>query len=213
MMSMSDSKEKKTNRMITAVLAVIIIIAAISILYVTIPQKPQPTDQNNEGDGWSETDEPATVLTMIFGDEQVNYTLEELEDLEAYEGSGAYIKTGWLPAVKIEGPYNYTGVQIITLLDEIDDLPVNYTITVEASDGVTREFNMSYIVGNVDIYNETGIPTSVGGVITLLAYKEASNYLNESTGGPLRMVYVGDGAITDANLWIKNIVSIEINIA
>ncbi len=211
MMLMPDNKEEKTNRMITAVLAVIIIIAAVSILYVTLPQETQTNTQNNQENGGSQTNQSATTLTIIFGDEQMNYTLEELENLEAYEGSGAYIKTGWLPTtVKIEGPFNYTGVRITTLLDEIDDLPVNYTITVEASDGVTEDFNMSKIAGNVDIYNESGNVTQIGGVIMLLAYKEGGDYLNESIGGPVRVVYVDDGAITASGLWVKNIVSIEI---
>lgn len=210
---MPGNKEEKTNRMITAVLAAIIIIAAISILYVTLPQETKPNDQNNKGNGGPETNESTTILTVIFGNQQMNYTIEELENLEVYKGRGAYIKTGWLPEIEIEGPYNYTGVQISTLLDEIDDLPVNYTITVKASDGYTKDYNMSYIAGTVDIYNETGNVTAVGGVIMLLAYKGEENYLNESTGGPVRIVYVDDGAVTASALWTKNVVSIEIKTA
>jgi hypothetical protein len=203
---MPDKKEDKSKKMIAFFLSIIIIVAFGIIVYINLPQETP----NNQGNGGSKNDQEKVTLSVILGDEQIDYTLEDLEDLEAYKESGGYIKTGWLPEVNIEVPHNYTGVRIITLLDEIDELPGNYSITVEASDDYTRDFNMSLILGNVDIYNETGNITSVGDVTMLLAYQGEETYLNESLGGPLRIVYVDNGAITDSSLWIKNVVSIEI---
>lgn len=206
---MTKENEEKTNKIITAVLAIIIIVAAIATLYVNLPKDTQNNNENT-GETNDQSNESVTALTVIIGEEQMNYTLEELESLEAFSGSGSYIKTGWLPTVEIEGPFNYTGISITTLLDQLENLPENYTITVEASDGYTKEYNTSYITGNVDIYNETGNITGTGGVTLLLAYMEENSYINESAGGSIRIVYVDDGAITSSGLWVKNVISIEI---
>ena len=197
-------KENKTNRMITAALAVVIIVAAITILYVTLPQSEHKTTDDNQNN------ESATLLTVIYEDEQTNYTLEELKALESYTGSGRYIKEGAFPEIIIKGPYNHTGVTIMVILDQISNLSQNYSITVTASDDWTADYNLSQIQGNVDIYNESGNITGIGGVTTLLAYKEDGNYINESMGGPLRIVYVDDGKITLSGLWTKKVVTIEV---
>jgi hypothetical protein len=207
---MSEKNEAKTNKIITAVLAIIIIIAAIAILYVNLPKETQNDNNENTGETSEQSNESVTALTVMIGEEQMNYTLEELESLEAFSGSGSYIKTGWLPTVVIEGPFNYTGVSITTLLNQLEDLPENYTITVEASDGYTNDYNMSYIAGNIPYYNETGNITGTGGVTLLLAYMQENTYINETLGGPIRIVCVDDGAITASGLWVKYIVSIEI---
>jgi hypothetical protein len=205
--------ENKSNKIITIVLAVIITLAAITVIYISLPQNKEnekTSDENNgQQDGNNPTEE-SVILTVIYGDEQTNYTLEELEALDSYTGTGGYIKTKALPTVIITGPYEYTGVSITLLLNQINNLPENYSIIIKASDDWTTEYNQSQIQGDVAVYNESGNITGTGGVTMLLAYKEDGEYINESTDGSLRIVYVDDEAITSSSQWAKMVVSIEI---
>jgi hypothetical protein len=130
--------------------------------------------------------------------------------MDLFEGSGSYIKLGWLPDVVIDGPFNYSGVEITKLLEKIEDLPDQYNITVTAIDG--RESNYSYdeIMGNVDIYNNSGNITSSSGVTMILAYKHDGEYIKDPDEGPLRIAFVDDGLITSSKLWTKLVETIEI---
>ena len=205
--------ENKSNKIITITLALIITLAAITVIYINLPKenKNKSGENNERKNEENQAEEGSSILTIIYGDEQTNYTLEELEELDAYTGSGGYIKTKVLPTtVSITGPYEYTGVKVTLLLSQIENLPENYSIVVEASDGWTTEYNQSQIRGDVPAYNESGNITGIGGVTMILAYAEGRDYMNESIGGPLRTVYVDDGAITSSDLWTKKVVSIEI---
>jgi len=133
-----------------------------------------------------------------------------IEDFESYSGYGGIIKPGWFPDIVVEGPFNYTGVKISTLLEEFPDLPDSYNITVTSSDDRTNEYNFSQINGNVGVYNGTSNESyTTGGVTMILAYKKEGEYLDE-TEGPLRIVFINDGEFTSSKLWAKFIVSIEI---
>jgi len=201
--------ENKSNKIITITLALIITLAAITVIYINLPKenKNKSGENNERKNEENQAEEGSSILTIIYGDEQTNYTLEELGALDSYTGSGGYIKT---KVSSITGPYEYTGVKVTLLLGQIENLPENYSIIVEASDGWTTEYNQSQIHGDVLIYNESGNITGIGGVTMILAYAEGGEYMNESIGGPLRTVYVDDGAITSSDLWTKKVVSIEI---
>ena len=199
-------KGEATNKVLTLVFAILIIIAAITLIYVNLPEEgtEEKTDKTS---GEANTTE---VLSFSYKDEQLNYTISDLEGLEEYTASGSYIKTGWLPTVVINGPYNYTGVRFTTLINQFNDLPDNYNITVESSDGWIITYAYNETQGNVEIYNETGNITGVGGATMLLAYKEDGEYLTNETDGPLRIVFVGENTITTSKLWAKWVISIEI---
>jgi len=196
-------EEKNNYKTIGLVLAVIILIAIFTIIYVNLPKETDEKEKPTNG-------ETETILSFKFGDETTNYTLEDLEALEEFTGSGTYIKTGWLPDVVLDGPTNFTGIRINTLLNQIDNLPNNYSIVVYASDDWTTEYNKSVIDGQVGIYNESGNITQTGGVTMLFAYKEEGEYMTDPEEGPIRIAFVDDGKITASNLWAKMIVSIEL---
>ena len=204
------SNEEKTNKIITVAVVIVITLAALTLIYVNLTEEKEEDktqDQQDESD--DEEPEETTLLTVIFGDEQINYTLEELEALESYTGIGQLIKDGGLPDnVFFEGPFNYTGVRISTFLDQFDDLPENYNLSVESIDRIT-EFDFSEIQGDIDIYNQTGKPIEKGGVTMLLAYKKEGEYLDE-TEGSLRVIFVDDGKITLSLYWPKFVLSLEI---
>lgn len=204
--------ENKSNKIITIVLAVIITIAAITVLYVSLPQNKENNTSggtNEQQGGGNQTE--SVVLTIIYGDEQTNYTLQQLENLTPYTGYGGYIKLGMLPDIVIDGPFNYTGVEITTLLNDAFNLPVNYTITVKATDNKTTDYNLSQMQGDVDIYNESGVANETGGVTMILAYKIEEEYLKDTSDGPFRIAFVNNGRITSSRLWTKMVNSIEIN--
>ena len=119
------------------------------------------------------------------------------------------IKIGFLPEVVTEGPNEFTGIKISTLLDQIDDLPENYNISVKTSDGWIVEYNMSETEGNLDIYNESGVVINNTGATMMLAYKMNGENLIEGEG-PLRIIYCHDEFYTPSLYWTRLVISIEV---
>jgi hypothetical protein len=210
--------ENKSNKIITIVLAVIITLAAITVIYISLPQNKEnekTTDENNEQqDGNNQTEESA-ILTVIYGDEQTNYTLEELEALDSYTGMGGYRTSK--PSIKGQG--NYTGVPVTTLIGLAAGDIENYSIIVTSDDGEIIEnttYNYSFVRGNVDFYNSSdssnATPIGNGGLTMVLAYKYEGNHLDESEDGKLKIVFLNENEelITSSGIWWKYVISIEI---
>ena len=157
----------------------------------------------------------SVLLNVIFGDYQANYTIEDIESLDSYSGTGGNIKTKLLPdSVVISEINEYEGVYITALLEDIPNLPDNYNVSIISSDGWSTTYTMNEILGLVDLYNETGdiIPNETA--VMILAYKEEGAYYSEidpnNEIGPLRIAFVGEDIITSSTLWSKMVVSIEI---
>jgi hypothetical protein len=197
------AEAKNTNKIRGAVLAVIILIAIFTIIYVNLPE-----DTEKKGNTLNE--EKETIFSLKFGGKITNYSLEDLESLEEFTGKGTLLKYGALPNVFLEGPTNFTGIRANTLLNQIDNLPNNYSIVVYSSDDWTTEYNKSVINGQVGIYNESGNITQTGGVTMLFAYKKEGDYLTNPEEGPLRITFIDDGKITSSRLWAKMVVSVEL---
>lgn len=203
--------EKNYSKLITIILSFIILVAIIALVYVNLPEdkiKEEDLSQDDNNDDIKPGGEK--ILSIIYEFQEINLTLTDLEDLEAYSGSGNYIKTKALPDVIINGPYNFTGVKFSTLISQIDNLPENYNITVTASDGWTSEFTKDQINGDIDLYNETGEIIKKGNVTMILAYKEDNEYITDEEVGPLRIAFVGEDLITASNLWSKMVELIKI---
>lgn len=202
-------KINKNEKIITFLLAVVILLAVVTVIYISFPLGYWNEENNKTTE--TPTNNEKILLTVSLGSEQKNYTMSDLEQLEKYEGTGSYVKTKLLPdTVLINGPYNFTGVQVSTLINDFDDLPENYTITVTASDGWSTNFTKDNVSGVIDIYNETGKIVGNHGATMILAYKENGEYITDDTIGPLRIAFVDDDVITASNLWVKRVVSIEI---
>jgi len=192
--------EKKSSKIITAVLAIIIIVAVITIVYISLPKNENETENNNGGE-----QENVVVLQMLYNDTYKNFTLNQLEDLDSMTGTGGYIKSNNMTS----GPYELTGVRISTLLNEFENLPDNFSINIEALDSPTNIFNKSIINGNVAIFNETGVQIGTGGAEMIIIYKQNGVYLNNSDG-PLRTGFIYEGGFTSSKLWIKQVLSMLI---
>lgn len=182
------------------VLANMLVFLLVIVLTVGCVEDNETNNEQNSGS--------SVVLSVIFGDYQVNYTLEDIEALDSYNDTATMIKVGWLPDVVTEGPNEFTGVKISTILDEIENLPENYSIKAYSSDGETTDYTKDNITGNVDIYNASGTIIGNNGSTMILAYKINGEYFEEDTG-PIRIVFCNEN-YTASNLWAKMVVSIEI---
>jgi len=208
------AEENGNNKLITIVLAIIITFAAIAILYVNLPKeniKDNDTDDEDQDDQVQEE----TYLTVVYGNEQKIYTLDDLESLETITGLGGHRTS----QPSIEGQATYTGVPITTLVKLSTGEITDYSLKVYSNeegeiDSITYAYDTAQ--GNVDIYNSTNAtdenPISIGGVSMIVCYKTDGEYLDESTDGKLKIAFVNEDEelITKASLWWKFVYSIEI---
>jgi len=192
--------ENKSNKLITITLALIITIAAITIIYINLPKDENGTEINDGNEQENEI-----VLQMLYNDTYKNYTLDQLENLETFTGSGGYIKSNNITV----GPYELTGVKISTILNQYNIESENYSISVKAADNFTRNFTLSEINGEITVFNETGEQIGIGDVTMIINYKQDGEYLDESEG-PLRLGFIYEDGFTSSKIWIKQVVSILI---
>ena len=208
------------NKILTIFLVVIICIAAVVLLYVNLP-KDETTDDDadentNDNTNNNETMEPVILLRVTYNDTQNEYTLEDLENFTSTTGTARYIKTSPFlssASVIIIPPMNetaneYTGVKILTIIEDIENLPERYNLTLSAPDGYGTTLNNSEINGNMVTYTEDGNETTAD-LSVILAYKQNGEYLSEDDG-PLMIAIVGDEPISLSNIWVSNVVLIEI---
>ena len=190
-----------TNKILTMFLVVIICIAAVVLLYVNLPK--------------DETKGPITVLTILYGDKQTNYTLEELESMETITGYGGY-RTSY-PMIKGQG--TYTGVSVTKLVELTAGNITNYSLFVisnEKGDIQNQTYNYTTIQGNINIYNSTNAsddtPIEIGGVTMIVCYEKDGKYLEEESDGKIKIAFVNEDEekITASGLWWKFVVSLEI---
>jgi uncharacterized protein YxeA len=193
----------KTNKIISAVVAIAIIIAIAVLIYVNLPKPTEKTDDN--------TDDHKSIpptLTLIYDDEQKNFTFGEIERLESYTAKGGYRNSVGV----IKGVGNYTGVNITTLVNTLQPVPYRYTLQVFSEDGKNMSYNYSTIIGQVPIYNpENGSAIGTGNMTLVLAYQLEGDWLNESSDGKLRIVFLDNqGSITESKYWMKMVTSIKV---
>ncbi len=187
----------KTNKILTIMLALIICVSAIVLLYVNLP-KDEKTENN-------QTEEPATVLTVIYGGKKINYTMDEIKVMDSYTGEGAKINK----KLTITGPYNFTGVKISTFLSELENLPINYSINTTSNDGYSQHYTSEQIHGIVEKLNETRVSLGNSSFTMVIAYMQEVEELTDSEDSPLMIVFIDD-YYTDSGLWAKKLASIEI---
>lgn len=197
----------KTNTMIGAVVAIAIIISVAVLVYVNLPKQID----NNQDDTTPPETNP-TIFTLSFDDERINFSMADLERLEPYTAKGGYrTQTG-----SIKGYGNYTGVNITTLMNQLETPPLQYSLKVTSlNDGVLENttYNLTTVLGNVNIYNpdnpEDADPIGTGNLTMVLAYKYEGNWLNETNDGKLKIVFLDEqGSITKSSLWWKKVISI-----
>src|SRR4030042_1375290 len=132
-------EKNNANKILTIVLAFIICVSAIIVLYVNLPKDEK-------------TEESVIVLTIIYTDKKIEYTIEELEAMDTITGYGGYRTSR--PVIKGQGIY--TGVSVSKLVELTAGSITNYSLIVTSNEeGVieNKTFNYSTIQGNINIYN------------------------------------------------------------
>lgn len=136
----------------------------------------------------------------------IDLSESELRTLPATSGEGAYIKKD---GVTIIGPYNFTGVKVSYILDQIDYLPENYIVTARSADGYSVTYSKDKVYGEMSGYNSTGYPVGIINSTMVIAYEQDNGSIIED--GPLWLVFLNeDGNLTDGNQWVKGVVSLTI---
>jgi hypothetical protein len=199
-------EKKNTNKILTFILALIICISAVVLLYVNLPED-ETADGNiiNDNINDNQTEESDIVLTVRFGDEQFNYTIDEIKSMVSYTGEGAKINKKYT----ITGPYNYTGVKISTFLSEFENLPLNYSINSMSTDGYIQHYTYREMQGNVEKLNETRVSLGIGNFTMIIAYKQDGVDITDSEDGPLMIVFV-DEYYSDSSLWARQLNLLEV---
>jgi hypothetical protein len=196
----------KTNKILTAVVVIAILASVAVLIYVNLPKQTQTSSEDNT------LDEPIpTVFTLIYDDEEKNFTLADLERLEHFTAKGGYrTESGF-----IKGLGNYTGVNITTLVYTFDQVPPQFSLVVYSDEGDDRPYNYTTIIGDVDLYDPDNAsnskPIGKGNMTMVLAYQFEGDWLNETTDGRVKLVFLDEkGSITKASLWWKKVISIRI---
>jgi hypothetical protein len=184
----------KNSKLLMGVAVVIVVVVAAILAYTLL--------QDNEGG------EKETVLTVLYGGDTWEYTMNDLKNIDEFSGSG-----GMSSKSGIKDPNDFTGVRFELLLQDIGVTNIN---TVEAkfiaADGYNKTFDSDVIMGNVTIYDATGNETN--GTVTLsIAYEQDDEPISADDGS-LRSVFVSEQPLfTSSSYWIKQLTTIEVSSA
>ncbi len=142
---------------------------------------------------------------QVIGNQNNVYGLAQILKMPSVYMEGGYRKT----TGTIVGPYNYTGVTFEYLLAADGSSMENYSVEIIAADGYSITLNKSQTEGFIPTYDLTGLPLGVNKVVPVVAYAE--NQSDPLTGGPFRLMFLNETPVlTDGQLWIKEVVKIEI---
>ena len=193
-------------RTVAAIIVGILVVTAGAITFVLLQSPTNPTETNTTTSTSTSTTIPEEVTLTVFSENVTNeYTMTELQQLSSITGEGGFVKT----TGTIVGSYNYTGVTVKSLLQELGELPVDYSIEVLSSDGYATYFTKAQVDGRFPGYTPEGDDAGIINATLVLAYSEDGGPLPD--GGPLRMVTLNEaGNLTDGHFWAKDVVSIEL---
>ena len=146
------------------------------------------------------------ALTLIGNGNTETYTLDEVKAFDNYTGYG-----GTKNSVGTIGNYNhYRGVLVLTLLEEIGGMTIDFALRVTSSDNYKQDYTFSMVNGNVTTYdNVTGDDLGYHILNMVLIYEIVGD--GSITDGPLRVAFLSpEGYLTDSNLWAKFVIKMEL---
>lgn len=149
---------------------------------------------------------PPPVLFLKSGSEEISLSMEEILAMDSTTGQGGYKRSSGT----IAGPYTYTGVKLLDLLDLLGTLPANYTLEVVSSDEYTTYFNKTQVEGVLQAYNATtGDSVGTAQFDLILAYERDGAPLYEDEK-PFRVATLNDSYISDGHFWAKMAVNLTV---
>jgi DMSO/TMAO reductase YedYZ molybdopterin-dependent catalytic subunit len=150
------------------------------------------------------------TVTAANGTEAV-LSAVELAGFDAYTADGGTRSSSG----SIKNIGTYTGVNILTLLDEVGGLSSGDSVKIIASDGYEKTISYQEANGeDIATYDSEGNTTDATEPLTMIvAYHLDGAPLLAGDGQPghLRIAVVGpEGVITSGSTWIKAVVALEI---
>jgi len=164
-----------------------------------------------QGSGGKATIDPSEViLTVSDVDTTVNFTYADFQALGMVSGYGG-IKT---TTERVSGPDQYSGVNLMDLIELVDASGEAVSVQVEASDGYAITFSSEQIKnGRYLTYDpKTGKEISVEGLTTILASEMNGELLDVEQSGHLRLRIISREAsqVTDGHWSVKFINQIKV---
>ena len=161
---------------------------------------PPPTTTTNAA--------ATTVLTIVNGNTSQNYTLAQLQALEATDGYGT-TKSG----TTITGPNDYVGVRFTTLLKAAGGMTSSEALTITAQNGATEDLSYAQVYqGTVNTYTLTGSTAAAGQQpLFMVIYAMNGNVLDAQTGPVETGVMTEDDRASDASLWLPMTAEIQVH--
>ena len=162
-------------------------------------------EEDDNGNNEVNDDANGTIVLTVLGKETKKYSMSQLKALPSISKSGGYKKT----TGTIGGPFTLKGVKISYLLNEAGLIGESYSLEAKARDGYTMTYSKSQVEGNFITYNSAGESLGINQAAMILAYEEVG--MSELTGGPLRIVIVGDDSpIADGHFWVKEVIQLKL---
>ena len=208
------NEEKSTNKILTIILAIVLIVAVIVVVYANLPET-QTNENNNDNSNQDQNgDEEKELFTVIYGDEEKKYTMDNLiNQFVPRTGFGA--KRTNKPS--ISSPGNYTGILITDFIEEFSEELTNYSINVTSNEEGEVDFqiyNYTTIQGTVKAYNISNATDNLGykNMKMILSYKKDGEHLDPSDDGNFMIGFINENKkySTPAFFWWKFVESIEI---
>ncbi|MHA1963400.1 MAG: hypothetical protein ACXACG_06080 [Candidatus Thorarchaeota archaeon] len=149
--------------------------------------------------------EPIALVVDVDGTVE-GYPLDDITEMTSISGEGGYRRNSGT----ISGPWNFTGVSVLSLLEQVATLPDNYTLIAYSSDGWSSQYTKAVVEGTVNGYTPVGDPLDEIHSEMVLAYEMDGSPVGEEDG-PLRIVFLNeDGNLTDGSRWAKQVVNLTL---
>ncbi|HXX59509.1 MAG TPA: hypothetical protein VEI27_02390 [Dehalococcoidales bacterium] len=151
-----------------------------------------------------------TILTVTKGSSSKTYSLADLKALPAVSGyAGQLGKNN-----TVNGPYQYAGVALSSLLNAVGGISAGNSVKVTASDGYSQVMSYQQLTNNsftlFDSATGQEATTSDMTPVVFLAYSKDGAALDQSTG-PLQLgIMTCQNRVTQGQQWVKMVVKIEV---
>ncbi|NHJ14513.1 MAG: hypothetical protein EAX95_12610 [Candidatus Thorarchaeota archaeon] len=146
------------------------------------------------------------VFEVITNAGTTSFTWTEMLDLPTVTGEGGTKnRFGTL-----DGPFNFTGFSLHSLLTALASLPEEYNVSVVATDGYAVVYNHTLVEGTITGFDST-TGDSVGTIAAtmIVAYERDGEPLLDD--GPLRIAFVNDeGYLSNSSLWAKHVANVTL---
>ncbi len=177
--------------------------------------QPEPTEATEATEAIApaaaEAESGPVVLTLVNGDQQLEFTLDELKSQTATSGqAGMLSSTG-----KITVPAEYTGVLLTDLLDLMGGITPDLGVNIVAEDGYTMTLSYDQVTNGGFITYDPSDGTEKEfdeQLRAMIAYAMDGQPMDAQRDGTLRMVVISstNNQITDGHWAVKWVNRIEV---